>query len=429
MNCNLVQELFPIDGTTTAFQFTTFEYLFQSDVRVALWNANTKTYDDLTKYTTGLPSGSYWRWQTGQNTIIETVDELGELKALTAQDPGLKIYRETDLDKMQAVFAAGSTIRAQDLNDNYEQLLFLIQEGRCNIPNWFTEVARAVPGKVIVSETAPTVFPASDVSDSRPLESGDMWFNSVKALLYIYYVDNTGPQWISVSITGPEAGNGPDLVELRADCPIQFDAPSKTLSFNLDCLTELATSNTNETVWCIVVLDEDQPNNSFTSNAQSWDQFKATYPDRRHFLLSANELPPTDNSVDSACTRTGQYVNTTVTTVNGIPTAIQVPDNYKADLGYQANFINVARNGTDSGGTNNPNCVDDWFDLCGLDALPSGSTICLLVDNSGSMTTNTVVYAYNLFTQRCAAAGITVLTVNGTTNEYWISPFITDFSI
>ena len=44
---------------------------------------------------------------------------------------------------------------------------------------------------------------------ARALESGDLWFNSSVALLYVYYIDNTGPQWVSISITGPQGPPGP----------------------------------------------------------------------------------------------------------------------------------------------------------------------------------------------------------------------------
>jgi hypothetical protein len=64
------------------------------------------------------------------------------------------------------------------------------------------------PGKVIVSETPPTVYPAVGTNVARPLESGDLWYSSQLALLYVYYVDNTGPQWVSVAITGPQGPKG-----------------------------------------------------------------------------------------------------------------------------------------------------------------------------------------------------------------------------
>ena len=40
----------------------------------------------------------------------------------------IKIYRKTDCDNAKAVFAAGASIRARDLNNNTDQTLYFAQE-------------------------------------------------------------------------------------------------------------------------------------------------------------------------------------------------------------------------------------------------------------------------------------------------------------
>ena len=66
------------------------------------------------------------------------------------------------------------------------------------------------PGKVIISDSPPTEYPAVDNQQARPLESGDQWFDSYRVLLYVYYVDAVGPgQWVSVTKTGPQGPEGP----------------------------------------------------------------------------------------------------------------------------------------------------------------------------------------------------------------------------
>jgi hypothetical protein len=50
--------------------------------------------------------------------------------------PNIKIARCTDIDPLAATFYPGSAIRAQDLNNNFEQLQLAIQEGRCQVPDW-----------------------------------------------------------------------------------------------------------------------------------------------------------------------------------------------------------------------------------------------------------------------------------------------------
>ena len=65
------------------------------------------------------------------------------------------------------------------------------------------------PGKVIISDSPPTEYPAVGDNTARSLESGDQWFDSYNVLLYVYYVDNYGPgQWVSVTTTGPQGPPG-----------------------------------------------------------------------------------------------------------------------------------------------------------------------------------------------------------------------------
>ena len=64
-------------------------------------------------------------------------------------------------------------------------------------------------GKVIISDKPPTKYPASDSNVERELEAGDLWWSSATVNLYIYYIDNTGPQWVSISKVGPTGPDGP----------------------------------------------------------------------------------------------------------------------------------------------------------------------------------------------------------------------------
>ena len=56
MPCSEVRDLWP--GAGLSDFDVTFEYEQQSDVRVALWNSDTKEYDDKTEYTSGLADGT-----------------------------------------------------------------------------------------------------------------------------------------------------------------------------------------------------------------------------------------------------------------------------------------------------------------------------------------------------------------------------------
>jgi urocanate hydratase len=106
---------------------------------------------------------------------------------------------------------------------------------------------------------------------------------------------------------------------------------------------------------------------------------------------------------------------------------LKVPDNY---YNYRGSRGPIAVNRDDGS-----SAVSDWFVICGLDNASAGSKVILAVDNSGSMTTDTVRSSYNLFLAKCAAAGIAVTQVSmgsgivgilSGRNENWVTPFFID---
>ena len=61
----------------------------------------------------------------GVDTIAYTFANATTIQFNTAPADGVvvRIYRDTDNDDLRAVFYPGSAIRAQDLNDNFDQIL------------------------------------------------------------------------------------------------------------------------------------------------------------------------------------------------------------------------------------------------------------------------------------------------------------------
>ena len=95
------------DGSTTDFSFT-FPYINESDVKVTITDAN------------GDP----------QSNTDFTFANATTLSFNTAPTSGrtIRIFRDTNLDNAVVTFFAGSAIRAEDLNDNQNQVLFSAQE-------------------------------------------------------------------------------------------------------------------------------------------------------------------------------------------------------------------------------------------------------------------------------------------------------------
>ena len=96
------------------------------------------------------------------------------------------------------------------------------------------------PGRVIISDNPPMRYPAVGENESRELESGDLWWDSNRVLLYVYYVDENGPgQWVAVSKTGPQGPEGPPG-ETGATYtfinPLSLDSATDTVTFEIDNL-------------------------------------------------------------------------------------------------------------------------------------------------------------------------------------------------
>ena len=131
MACTDVQTIQAGNGTKTQFSFD-FPYIFKSEIHVYFWNAVTKEYDE--KLTTD--STYPWRITDANPTIVEFTSTAPPSPA-TPVDPGestvdnVKIRRITKVDDIRALFNPGSAIRSDDLNKNFEQLRYAVQESNC----------------------------------------------------------------------------------------------------------------------------------------------------------------------------------------------------------------------------------------------------------------------------------------------------------
>lgn len=80
---------------------------------------------------------------------------------------------------------------------------------------------------------------------------------------------------------------------------------------------------------------------------------------------------------------------------------------------------------------NRDNGVDanasDWYELCGLDNVPNNSKISIFLDNSGSMTTNTVRASLNKLLIKLQQRNIELIVVENNLED-WITPFNVDLN-
>jgi hypothetical protein len=101
------------NGGATSYSIT-IEYLKESDIKVRIGGA-------LQTYVASSPS-------SGEYTVSGTTVTLGA--TATAGTGNVHIYRETDVDTAAAVFAAGSSIKAADLNAIHDMARMGVAEAR-----------------------------------------------------------------------------------------------------------------------------------------------------------------------------------------------------------------------------------------------------------------------------------------------------------
>ena len=131
MSCSDVQTIKAGDGSKLTFSFD-FPYIFKSEIHVYFWNVTTKEWDE--KLTTD--STYPWRITDANPTIVEFTSTAPPAPTAASvpneetQD-NVRIRRITKVDDIRALFNPGSAIRSNDLNKNFEQLLYAIQESGC----------------------------------------------------------------------------------------------------------------------------------------------------------------------------------------------------------------------------------------------------------------------------------------------------------
>lgn len=98
----------------------TFEYdsSSQDSIKVSYSTDGGNNYITIPKDDATYP----WRFKT-----------ITEIEFTSTAPPLVCIYRDTDVSEMEATFFQGVAIRAEDLNDDFDQLLFAIQENKGDI--------------------------------------------------------------------------------------------------------------------------------------------------------------------------------------------------------------------------------------------------------------------------------------------------------
>jgi len=242
MSCTDVQTIQSGNGSKTQFSFD-FPYIFKSEIHVYFWNATTKEWDE--KLTT---DATYpWRIDDANPTIVEftgtappnkTDQVLGENEDYV---DNVKIRRVTNIDDIRALFNPGSAIRSDDLNKNFEQLRYALQEANCpGVPEDVEEYLKEYywdrfDNTIYYSDT----WPASGTDDTKiatvgaidkrfhdnvgdTVSSNEDWVSSDVKIATTKAIDNYIDGRITADITGadgidvrPNVSNGTTVIGIQ----------------------------------------------------------------------------------------------------------------------------------------------------------------------------------------------------------------------
>ena len=111
------------DGSQVLFTFP-FTYINENDVKASLWDETALRWVNTTEWT--FANATTIRFKSPPPAALYT----------DTYQFNVKISRCTSINPLAASFYPGAAIRAQDLNENFEQLQLAIQEGRCQVPSW-----------------------------------------------------------------------------------------------------------------------------------------------------------------------------------------------------------------------------------------------------------------------------------------------------
>jgi hypothetical protein len=197
----VTENFFTGDGSTTSYVLT-FEYIDEDDVKVSLDGSVTTAYSFA-----------------NATTIL--------FDSAPASDVAIRIYRDTDIDELKSTFFAGSSIRAQDLNQNFEQNNFAVQE----IKNytWDNETDTIHSDETWVSSD--TQIATTAAMDQRfqdeaaeTIESGETWVSDNDHIATTAAIDARFQDELSETITSSETWpNNDDTIATTAAIDDRID--------------------------------------------------------------------------------------------------------------------------------------------------------------------------------------------------------------
>jgi hypothetical protein len=351
----------------------TFPYLKIEDIKVSLNGATLAT----TKYTFPTATSIQFNALSGSPTTLETNTQ--ENTGAPKQGVKILIYRDTDVDAAKAVFAAGSSIRSRDLNDNKEQDLFFQQEVQ----------DPANP------KNKPNSLNGTGAPDQGLGKEGDVYIDTTNNSLYGPKTDGAWGSGtnlagvIGVTGTAPITSTGGDspvigISAATTSAAGSISAADKTKLDGIETSADVTDATNVDAAGAVMNSDSTTASMSFVVDEDNMSSNSAT-------------KVPTQQSVKA-------YVDTEVAgVVDSAPSALDTLNELAAALGDDVNFSTTVTNsiGTKlplAGGTMTGNIVmsgsqtvdgrDVSADGTKLDGIASGAEVNVQADFNETDNTN-----------------------------------------
>jgi len=262
--CESVKIKYQGDGVTRTFPFP-FPYQDKDDIMVALWEEAQKRYVEKPN-SFALLNGN----------IVEFIMAP---PPPPDRDPDLYnvvIFRKTVLDAPVVTFYPGSSIRAQDLNDDFDQLRYALEEDRCSIASQ----AETLDDSYVRRDQ---VFEREDQENGLWLGTGDQDFlattGAIAARSDNYVTDRVPPTisveqkgkgwhntdecrsafwnaesetWVSYVNTGPRGEQGPQ----GATGPAGPEGQGLNINGDVPTFDDLPETPEDDSFWYVIDVNE-----------------------------------------------------------------------------------------------------------------------------------------------------------------------------
>jgi len=140
------------NGTTRLYSFT-FPYLEDTDVKVSLNQVDTTNFE--------FANATQINFTADAGGATSTQEASGAPKSSVA----IRVYRDTNIDNLQGEFFSGSAIRAQDLNNDFNQTLYVSQETQDKVTGMWNDTTETLDSTEAFVDSNDYIMTAAAIDD------------------------------------------------------------------------------------------------------------------------------------------------------------------------------------------------------------------------------------------------------------------------